>query len=371
MRSIKQIKNVRGKKILVRVDFNVPVRDGVVEDDFRIKKALPTIKFLSKKGAKVILITHLGKKGETLLPVAKSLNSFIKINFVSDVFGKIAKDAVLGMSDGQVVLLENLRSKPGEKKSDLNFAKKLASLADIYVNEAFPVSHRKDASIVLLPKLLPSYAGLQFEEEIKNLSVVLKKPAHPFMFIIGGAKFSTKIPLIHRYLKLADTIFIGGALLNDVLKAKGHEIGKSLTDEKSYGIEKIIKSKKIIIPHDVLVEENGIYTNKSIDKVTKNECIIDVGMHSVKMLEPHIKKSKLILWNGPLGKYGGWGDLATKKVLKMVANSKAHTVVGGGDTVVYISQLQMENEFSFVSSGGGATIDFLANGTLPGIKALL
>ena len=207
MRSIKNLKNIKGKRALVRVDFNVPIKNGKVEDDFRIKKALPTIKFLQKKGAKVILISHLGKDGSaSMQPVADCLRKYIKKN---------------------VTLLENIRKYPGEGKNDPKFAKELAKLGDFYVNDAFSVSHRKHASIVGVPKYLPSYAGFQLEEEIENLSKVFKKPKHPFLFILGGAKFSTKMPLLKKYLKIADQIFIGGALLNDFLKAQGYEVGKS------------------------------------------------------------------------------------------------------------------------------------------------
>lgn len=370
MQSIKQIKNIKGKVVLVRVDFNVPIKDGKVQDNFRIKKALPTIEFLQKKGAKVVLITHLGKGGESLAPVAKVLNKFVKVSFVPEVVGEKVTKKVSEMKNGEIILLENLRNNPGEQLSDKNFAKSLASLADIYVNEAFPVSHRSDASIVLLPKFLPSYAGLQLELEVKNLSKAIKNPKHPFLFILGGAKFSTKMPLIKKYLKLADYVFIGGALLDDFLKAEGYEVGKSLVDDTGYGIDKILKNKKLILPIDVVVKDGEKLINKKVSEVTKGETILDIGSESVKMIEPYIKKSKLILWNGPLGKYEAIGGGATSKILKIVASSKAESIIGGGDTVALVSKNKMEKDFSFVSTGGGATLDFLANGTLPGIKAL-
>jgi len=342
MRSIKQIKNLKGKTVLLRVDFNVPIKNGGVLDDFRIKAALPTINFLLKRGAKIILITHLGKDGtESLGPVVKKFFAISKI------------------SKNQVSFFENVRKFPGEIKNDLTFAKKLAKMGDIYVNDAFSVSHRAHASIVLLPKLLPSYAGFQLEEEVKNLSHAFKTPKHPFLFILGGAKFSTKMPLIKKYLKLADYVFIGGALANDFLKAKGYDVGKSLVDDTNYGIASILKNKKLILPTDFVI---------------KNKAIIDIGKKSIKNLETIIKKAKLILWNGPLGKYEDGGAAATKKILKFIALqskiAKAESIIGGGDTVALISKMKMEKKFSFVSTGGGATLDFLANGTLPGIKAL-
>ena len=378
MRSIKQIKNIKGKVALLRVDFNVPVKNGRVEDDFRIIKALPTIKFLQKKGAKIILITHLGKGGETLLPVSKALNKFIKAKFVPELIGLEVKRAVSEMKNSDIILLQNLRNNEGEKKCDKIFATELAKLADpalsgkggVYINDAFSVSHREDASIVLLPKLLPAYAGFQMEEEVKNLSHAFKKPKRPFLFILGGAKFSTKMPLIKKYLKLADYIFVGGALEDDFLETEGIEIGKSLVDENNYGISLFLKNKKLILPEDVLVKSGNISINKNVNEIKKDESIIDIGKETVKKLEMLIKKSQLILWNGPLGKYEDGGEKATKKILKAVAGARAESIIGGGDTVDLISHMKIENKFSFVSTGGGATLDFLANGTLPGIKAL-
>jgi phosphoglycerate kinase len=353
MRSLKLIKNLKGKIVLLRVDFNVPIKNGKIEDDFRIRKALPTIKFLLQKGAKIILITHLGKDGTA------SLEPVIKRFFL---ISKIAKN--------KVTFFDNIRKFPGEMKNDPAFAKKLSMLGDVYVNDAFSVSHREHASIVTLPKYLPSFAGFQFEDEVENLSHAFKKIKHPFLFILGGAKFSTKIPLIKKYLKLADYVFIGGALANDFLKAKGCDVGKSLVGDINYGIEKFLKNKKLILPVDVVVKSQNKFINKKVNEVEKDEIILDIGIETVKSLAPLLKKSKLILWNGPLGKYEDGGAEATKKILKLVVASKAESIIGGGDTVALIAEAKMENKFSFVSTGGGATLDFLANGTLPGIKAL-
>jgi len=342
MRSIKQIKNLKGKKVLVRVDFNVPIKDGKVLDDFRIQKSLPTIKFLQQKGAQVILISHLGKDGtESMKPVADCLKKYIK------------KD---------IILLDNIREFSGETKNDSNFAKKLSEIGDIYVNEAFSVSHRVHASIVGLPKYLPSYVGFQFEEEIKNLSKVFKKPKHPFLFILGGAKFSTKIPLIQKYLKSADFVFIGGALANDFLKAKGYEVGKSLVEEKKHNLKNLLKNRKLFLPEDVVI---------------KNEVILDIGNKTVKNLEKLIQKSKFILWNGPLGKYEDGGGKATKKTMDFLLKQKSkEIIIGGGDLVSFVPRSKLETRTYklepnlFVSTGGGATLEYLAKGTLPGIKAL-
>jgi len=370
MRSIRQAKNLKGKKVLVRVDFNVPVKDDVVLDSFRIKKSIPTIKFLKAKGAKIILISHLGKGGESLAPVAEVLNKFIKVKFVPEVLGNAVLDSVAKLRNGEVLLLENLRNNKGEKGCDKNFARSLADLADVYVNESFAVDHRRDASLVLVPKLLPSYAGFQLEEEVKNLSKVMKSPKHPFLFILGGAKFSTKMPLVKKYLKSADYVFLGGALANDFMVVQGYEVGQSLVDSKSYGIEKLLKNKKLILPIDVLVNSHSVVMAKKVNKVSKEDTIIDIGPDSIKMLAAYIKKAKLILWNGPLGKYEDGGAEGTKSVLRLVAKSRAESIMGGGDTVALISEMKIEKKISFISTGGGATLDFLAHGTLPGIKAL-
>ena len=217
---------------------------------------------------------------------------------------------------------------------------------------------------------MPADAGLQLKEDVKNLSHAFKKPKHPFLFILGGAKFSTKMPLIKKYLKLADHVFVGGALAHDFLKAKGYEVGRSLVSDTNYGIDSILKSKKLILPQDVVVKSGNKLINKKSDEVQKDEMILDIGEESVKNLTPLIKKSKLVLWNGPLGKYEAQGEQSTKKILKLVAVAKGESIIGGGDTVALISKMKMDKKFSFVSTGGGATLDFLANGTLPGIKAL-
>lgn len=357
MKSIKEIKNIKGKTAILRVDFNVPISKGIIKDDFRIKSAMQTIQFLLKKGARIILITHLGKDGTESLD--KVEERFFKIT-------KLNKE-----EKSRITFYENIRKFDGEEKNDKNFAQSLAKLGDFYVNDAFSVAHRVHASVVGIPKYLPSYAGFQIIDEVKNLSKAIKNPKHPFLFILGGAKFSTKIPLIKKYLNLADHVFIGGALLNDFIKAKGFEIGNSLIDDDNYGIEKILKNKKIIIPDYVVVQnKEGKLIEKTIADISKDDVVLDVGTESIKLLEPIIKKSKLILWNGPLGKYENGGDVATKKLLKIISNSKTESIIGGGDTVEIISELKIQKKFSFVSTGGGATLDFLANGTLPGIKAL-
>ena len=385
MKSIKQLKNIHGKRVLVRVDFNVPMGKNLpagrqVLDTFRIDKTMPTIKYLIKKGAKVILISHLDKEsGKSLKPVAEYISKYSKdsklsrIKFITKITEEEIKNVVEKMKDGEVVLLENLRFDPGEEKNDMKFARKLAELGDLYVNDAFSVSHRKHASIVSLPKLLPAYAGFQLEEEVKNLSIVFKKPKRPFLFILGGAKFETKIPLMKKFLNIADVIFVGGALMNNFFKVKGYEIGKSLVDD-SKGIKEILKNKKLILPIDVLIKSGSKLINRKINEIKKSETILDIGKESIKIIESYIKKFKLILWNGPLGKYEDKGDIATKKILKLVLKSKSQVVIGGGDIVTVLSKLELRNyrlePNVFVSTGGGAMLEFLAKGTLPGIEVL-
>ncbi|MFA5933890.1 MAG: phosphoglycerate kinase [Candidatus Paceibacterota bacterium] len=373
MKSIKELKNIKGKAVLLRVDFNVPIKNSRVFDDFRIIKSLPTINLLRKKGAKVILISHMGADGsQSLLPVAKHIDKkFFKCAFMPSIIDSEVKQAVDTMNTGEVLLLENLRSNAGEMKNSVSFAKELASLADIYVDDAFSAAHRAHASIIGVPKYLPSYAGLQMTLEVKHLSKVLKNPKSPFLFVLGGAKFETKMPLIEKYLRIADVVFITGALANNFFKAEGHEIGRSVVDSGKFGIEKILKNKKLILPIDVIAEnlerESSV---KNFTEIKKSDKIVDIGPETVKFLSKYITQTKTVLWNGPTGYYEGGYIKATKQLLTAVAKSKTFSVIGGGDTVSLIMKFKMENKFSFVSTGGGATLDFLIQGTLPGIKAL-
>ncbi|MBP6884390.1 MAG: phosphoglycerate kinase [Candidatus Pacebacteria bacterium] len=371
MKSVKSIKNIKGKYVLVRTDFNVPTKGFKVLDKTRIIVALPTINLLRKKGARIILISHIGRKPEeSLKPVYKILNKYLPVKFMPSILGEGVEKVVSHMKNGEVLLLENLRSNSAEKEGDLAFAKEIASLADAYVNEAFPVSHRTDASIVGIPKYLPSYAGLQLEREVKQLSKVLK-PKRPFLFILGGAKIETKLPIMKQYLKTADNVFIGGVLANNFFKAQGKNIGASKYDAGASSIKSFLNNKKLIIPKTIVVAESGKKSrNISTDEVGDKEMILDIGLPSIEALSPVIAKAKLILWNGPMGYYEGGYTKATELLLNLLAKSKAETIIGGGDTSVLVEKKKMAHKFTFVSTGGGATLDFLAKGTLPGIKAL-
>lgn len=372
MKTIKDIENLKGKKVMVRVDFNVPVVDGKIVDDFRIKAAIPTIEFLIKKGAIVILIAHMGDDGEKSLKiVATRLKKLIK-NFVfieSSTFSDETKKIVNNLKNGDVALFENIRRDIGEKTNSPSFARGLSRFGDIYVNDAFSVSHRVHASIVGITKYLPSYAGLQLVDEVNHLSKAFE-PKHPFLFILGGSKFETKIPLVKKFLRDADDVFIGGAIANDFFKGKGYEVGTSLVGASNLQIKPFLKSKNLVLPVDVIANFENKNRDTKPNEVLANECILDIGKNSVEVLKDLIEKAQFILLNGPLGKYEtGFGG-STESVLKIIAKSKAMSIVGGGDTVALISKLKLGSQIGFVSTGGGATLDFLAKGTLPGIKAL-
>jgi len=363
MKDIKEVKNLEGKRVLLRLDLNVPLKNGKVIDDFRIKKVIPTIKFLKSKKAKVVVISHIGRGGkDSLKPVAK----YMKVKFFPKTIGKEVETFISNMKGGDVVVLENLRKNKGEEKNDIKFAKSLSYLGDIYINDAFSVSHRKHASIVSLPKFLPSYCGILLKDEIKNLSIPTKIP-RPFLFILAGAKFNTKLPLIKKYLSIADSVFVGGALANNFFKAQGFNIGKSLVEKDGVDLKKLMRNKKLILPIDVLVEKNKI---KKPSEISSSDVIVDDGPETVRELKKLVSKSKFILLNGPLGNYEKGYDKATVALLKAVAKSKAKSIVGGGDTAYIINKLKIGNKFSFVSTGGGAMIEFLAKGTLVGIDAL-
>jgi phosphoglycerate kinase len=339
-KTILEAGNIEGKRILVRVDWNVPIENGVVVDDFRIQKSLATIEYLIKSGAKVTLISHMDPDDASLKPVYE--------------YAKNVLPTLTFIEQSDLVLLENLRMDKGEKENSRDFAVKLASGADIYVNEAFSASHREHASIVGLPKLLPAYAGVQFTEEVKNLSNAFY-PKHPFLFILGGAKFDTKLPLMDKFLHIADDTFVGGALANNFFKEMGQDVGTSLVSEGEFNLKEKFEGGRIILP---------------IDKTLNGTRIVDAGPKTIENLKNKINSAKFILWNGPLGEFEKGFKDSTLELAKLVADSNAETIVGGGDTLSAIKELGLFDKFSFVSTGGGAMLDFLATGTLPGVEAL-
>lgn len=369
MKTIDEISDISGKKILIRADFNVPVKNGVVVNDFRLRKAIPTFNYLLGKGATLIIVSHIeNEESDSLKPVADALLKLgLSVNFlVQSDFNKI-RDIVT--SGSGVFLLENIRRFEGEKENNENFARELASLADIYVNEAFPVSHRKHASIVGVPKFLPSFGGFLLQEEVKRLSEVFH-PARPFLFILGGAKFETKEPLITKFLDIADDVFVGGALGNDFFKAKGLDVGGSITSGK-IPPEELVVNPKLIIPEDVVVRaSDGRHVVRAPNEIMRQEIVSDAGPKTLEILQKKIMDARMVLWNGPLGFYEKGFDMATKEVAKMLAKTRAKSIVGGGDTVAAIESLGIEERLSFISTGGGAMLEFLAKGSLPGIDAL-
>jgi phosphoglycerate kinase len=372
IQSITEASDLSSKRVFVRVDFNVPIIGGRIVDDFRIKAALPTIQFLIGKKAKVILATHfVGKEGNSLTPVSDRLKNFIPHTFVPSPDLVVIGEHIDRMKDGDVALLPNLRLWRGEEMGDERFAKDFSRLVDLYVNEAFSASHRLHASITLMPKFLPAYAGIRFLEEIKNLSQAFN-PEEPFLFIIGGAKFETKEPLISKFLNTATNIFIGGALANDFFKEKGFGVGLSLVSQLEHPISKeILENDKIILPSDVTVRsEDGSLVVKKPDTVLLGEKIVDAGPQTVLRLKELSERAKLILWNGPLGIYEEGIVKETEELAIVVAESEAVSIVGGGDTTAAIKRLELQNAFDFLSTGGGAMLEFLAKETLPGIEAL-
>lgn len=380
---------VKGKRVLVRVDFNVPLNNGAIEDDTRLTAVLPTIRYLQEEGAKVILLTHLGRpKGKvvpemSVRPLIAYLDRLLgqRVLFVGDCGGEESLQAVAGMKAGQVLLLENSRFYPQEEKNEEGFAKDLASLADIYVNDAFATAHRSHASTVGVAKLLPAVAGLLMEKELKALSFALHNPVEPFLAILGGAKVSDKIGVINNLLERADYLLLGGGMANTFLKAAGHNMGKSLVEEDKVEVAKELLAKaektgvRLLLPSDLVVaEEFKEGTRKrtvAVNEVPKDWTALDIGPDTVKTFEEAIGKAKTIVWNGPLGVYE-IPDFAegTRRIAVAVADSTAKAVVGGGDVVAAVRKTGLTERIFHVSTGGGASLEFLEGKELPGLAVL-
>ncbi len=381
MRTIRDIPVFENIPILVRTAMNVPIENGKVANDYRLRRALPTIRFLAERGARVVLISHIGEQGtETLAPVAAALGKLLpRVSFFGETVGERARDAVRDLLSGHILVLENLRRQLGEKENDPSFARDLAALGDVFVQDSFDTCHRMHASIVGVPKLLPSYAGLLVEEEARELREALA-PKHPSLAVIGGAKFSTKEKVLSALLRTYDHVFVGGALADDFFKAAGHSVGKSLVSASiDNSIKKILCDPKLVLPLDSVVVPASVLGTPgerargrvaSVGQVRPDEVILDHGPGTIALLENLTKPAKTVLWNGPLGNYeNGFVD-ATDAFARAVARSDARSVVGGGDTIASIESLGLLPRFSFVSTGGGAMLDFLAEGSLPGIRVL-
>lgn len=363
---------LRGKYVLVRAGLDVPLDGhGEVADLFRVRRAADTLKFLSESGARTIILSHIGRDPlETNEPVARALKSHLPVSYVPDLTGPAAHAAREAMKDGDVLLLENLRRDPRETKNDEGFAAELAKLGDIFVSDAFSAAHRAHASMVGIPKFLPSYAGLLLAEEVRQLDKA-RSPEHPSFAILGGAKFETKAPLIKQLLASYDHVFITGALANDVFMAKGLPVGRSLVSEEAPGAD-VLAHPHFLAPVDVTVEREDLQARvKKPEDVEAGDKIVDIGPDSVKAIAPYIESARFILWNGPTGMYEGGYASWTQAIAELISKSDAQKVIGGGDTIAAIqdSGIAME-KLDFLSTGGGAMLEYLLDGTLPGIDAL-
>lgn len=365
--------DLKGKRVLVRAGLDVSLdNDGNVNDVLRVQKALPTLQYLAKAGARVIIISHIGRDpSSTNAPVARALQAFLPVFYVPDLFGAAAKDAIGAMKEGEVVLLENLRQHYDlEKANDEAFARSLASLGEIYVNDAFSNSHRPHASMIGIPKFLPSYAGFIVRDEVKQLSQALQ-PDHPALAIVGGAKFETKDPVIRSFLSLYDHVVVVGAIANDVLRVQGFPVGRSRISEHAPEKE-VVANPKLIGPIDVTVEQSDEQAKvKKPDAVETGDKIVDIGPDTVQKIAPVIAEAKFIIWNGPTGLYEDGYVHYTQAIGELIANSTAQKIIGGGDTITVLQKSGIpEDKLGFLSTGGGAMLEYLLKGTLPGIDAL-
>jgi phosphoglycerate kinase len=382
--------HIRHKRVLLRVDFNVSMKGNKITDDERVKKALPSIKKLLEGENKLIIVSHLGRpKGWdeelVLRPVANDLQKYLpttKITIIDDFISEGAKKHFAEQKEGEILFLENIRFFKGEEECDPGFAKKLAGLADIYVNDAFGVSHRNCASITEVPKLLPHYGGLLMEREVETIGHTLRHPQRPFAAIIGGAKISTKLKLLFRLTEISDFLILGGGLANTLLFALGYPVGKSLCEKEMVDdVKKIVRhareqKTKILLPRDVVVgnkdDEKGGGEVKRISEIASHDTILDIGPEAEADYAKTILSSKTLIWNGPVGytenpEYARGTDFLYYTIAQ---NPKMLSIVGGGDTLAAISKMEYLNTISHISTGGGAMLEFIENGTLPGIEAL-
>jgi phosphoglycerate kinase len=378
---------VDGRCVLVRVDFNVPFdQAGQITDDRRIRETLPTIRYLIDHGAKVILISHLGRPGGqtnpkySLRPVAERLQQLLgqPVTFVPETVGPVAEAAVQQLRPGQVALLENVRFYPGEEKNDLGFAEQLAKLGELYVNDAFGTAHRAHASTVGVTHFLPAVSGFLMEKELETLGNALESPRRPLVAIIGGAKISSKIGVLNNLLPRVDHLLVGGGMANTFLKAKGYEIGRSLVENDQIPAAQRIMANAgplLVLPVDVVVapepRPDALPVVVPVDRVPSDLMILDIGPRTVDEFAKIIDAAGTVIWNGPLGMAEvapfAEGTLAVARVL---AKSKATSIVGGGDLVGVLDQMGMADQMSHVSTGGGATLEFLEGKILPGVAAL-
>ena len=390
-KTVKDI-DLKGKKVLMRADFNVPLNsDLLITDDTRIQAALPTIKYILDQGASLILMSHLGRpKNEpdpkfSLAPVAKRLSEVLGLDVIfnddGEVVGQVTKDAAAALKPGQVLLLQNTRFRPEEKKNDDAFSKELASLGDVFVDDAFGSCHRAHASTAGVTKYLPAVSGFLIQKELDFIGGALEDPKRPFVAILGGAKVSDKIGVITNLLEKVDTLIIGGGMAYTFLKAEGYEIGKSLLEEDKIDLAKelIVKAKdkgvKFLLPTDVVIapefKADSPATNVAIDAIPADQMGLDVGVATQAAFADAIKDAKTVIWNGPMGVFE-FPEFAkgTIAVAKAMAESDAITIIGGGDSAAAVKQLGFADKMSHISTGGGASLEFMEGKVLPGIDVL-
>ena len=380
----------KGKKVLVRVDFNVPLKDGVVGDKTRIKAALPTIEYLIKEDAKVLLISHLGRPGGEpnddlrMDPVAKALANLLnkEVKKADDCVGEEVKKAADSLENGEVMLLENSRFHAGEKKNDPEFAKELASLADLYVNDAFGAAHRAHATTVGVTEYLPAAAGFLMQRELNALGEVMENPESPFVAIMGGAKVSDKIDVIKNLINKVDKLIVAGGIANTFLLAKGYEVGDSLVEADKVDLAKTLmaeaeeKGVDIVLPIDVVIADdfsNDANTQTvAADEIPAGWQVLDCGgPQSLENYKEIIKNAKTVIWNGPLGVFEMEKFAhGTVELAKALAESDAHSVIGGGDSAAAINQAGVADKMSHISTGGGASLMFFEGKELPGVAAI-
>ena len=381
--------DVKGKKVLLRVDFNVPMENGVITDDNRILESLATINYLIDNGAKLIVCSHLGRpKGKvdlkyTLKPVADRLASLVKapVYFAEDTVGPDAKKKAKALKEGEILVLENLRFQAEEEANDPKFVKKLASLADIYVNDAFGTAHRKHASTYGVAELLPNAVGFLMGKEIKVIDGLLTNAEKPFVAILGGAKIEDKIPVIENLIKKVDTILIGGGMAYTFIKAEGGKVGASLVDDSKLDLAKKLLKKaekkgvKIVLPIDVVANtefaDKGKIKKFPANNIPDNYQGLDIGPKTVKIFKSYIKNAKTVIWNGPVGvcEFNHF-KVGTDKVAKALAKSKAFSFIGGGDSAAAIIKLGYARKISHISTGGGASLTMLEGKKLPGVEVI-
>ena len=382
---------VKGKKVLVRCDFNVPLKEGRITDDIRIVSALPTINYLREHGARVILMSHLGrpngepKKEFTLAPVAERLTELLgeKVIFAASdlVVDEKVKEAANALKDGEVMLLENVRFRKEETKNGADFAKELASLGDIFVNDAFGTAHRAHASTAGIADYLPCVSGFLIEKEVKFLGDALENPARPFLAIMGGAKVGDKIPVIKNLLKKVDSLIIGGGMAYTFFKAQGYEIGTSILDADNIELAKELLTEaektgvKILLPVDAVCAkefkndtEFAVYKKENMPKDMMG---MDIGPESVKLFTEAVKNAKTVVWNGPMGVFEMPNfENGTRKIAGALAESDAVTIIGGGDSAAACEQFGLKDKMTHISTGGGASLEFLEGKVLPGIAVI-